>query len=67
MCVSDNNEYEDTYEVVLSEEHLELVETLNKLAIQLKIYPAMMDELWKKICNFSDAQYKLGLKDCNKA
>ena len=63
--VCDENDTSDTWSEVLTEEHVEVVEMLNKLSKQLKIYPAMMDEIWQKICNFSEAKYKLGLKDCN--
>ena len=63
--VCDEKDTSDTWVEVLTEEHVELVELLTKLGKQLKIYPSMMDEIWEKIRNFSEAKYKLGLKDCN--
>jgi len=63
--VYDEKTPDDKYETILSKEAVELIEMMNRMAKQLKIYPAMMDEVWNKICNFSDSKYQLGLKDCN--
>ena len=40
------------YEIILPVQEVKLIETLNSLAKKLKIYPAMMDEIWSQITEY---------------
>ena len=53
----------EQYEIILPVQEVELIETLNSLAKKLKIYPAMMNEIWSKITEYGSMRYNLGFDE----
>jgi hypothetical protein len=54
---------EDEFEIDLSKQAVELIETINHLEKSLKLYPNTVNELWKKIEAYGDERYLKGTDD----
>jgi len=59
ICVV-KNAFGNEVQVTYTKKEFELIEVLNTIEKQLKLYPSTMQELWKKIEAYGEEKYEAG-------